>query len=71
VDYSAAETLRSIFVSLKEQGIRFVIAQVMTDVTAESRYNLRQLFGDDAFYETLDDVIENYRHQPPAPEEIH
>lgn len=29
-------------------------------VTAESRYNLRQLFGDDAFYDSLDDVMENY-----------
>ena len=69
VDFSAAEALRSIFVSLKGKGIRLVIAQVMADVTDESR--LHELFGDDAFYETLDDVIENYRHQPPAAEQIH
>jgi MFS superfamily sulfate permease-like transporter len=71
VDFSAAEALRSIFVSLQDRGIRLVTTQVMADVNAESRYNLRQLFGDDAFYETLDDVTKNYRNQSPAPEEIH
>ena len=71
VDFSAAEALRSIFVSLRDRGIRLVITQVMADVTAESRYNLGQLFGDDAFYDTLNDIIENYSHQPPVPEEIH
>ena len=63
VDYSAAETLRSTFAVLKEKGVRLVIAQVLEDVRAESRYNLRQLFGEDAFYETLDDVVNAYRQQ--------
>ena len=31
VDYSAAETLRSIFAILKEKGIRLVVAQVLDD----------------------------------------
>ena len=68
VDFSAAEALRSIFVSLKCRGIRFVITQVMADVTGESRYSLRQLFGEDAFHGTLDDVMENYSRQLPDPE---
>ena len=65
VDFSAAEALRSIFVSLKGKGIRLVITQVMANVTDESR--LHQLFGDDAFHDTLDNVMENYSRQPPHP----
>jgi len=63
VDYSAAETLRSIFPLLKQKGVRLVIAQVMEDVKALSRYQLGQLFGKDAFYETLADVVNDYRRQ--------
>lgn len=61
VDYSAAETIRSIFLVLREKGIRLVVAQVLDDVKATSRYNLVQLFGRDAFFETLDDVLNAYQ----------
>jgi len=61
VDYSAAETLRALHAILQAKGIRLVIAQVMEDVTAQSRYNLGQLFGNDAFFETLDDLLKAYR----------
>jgi SulP family sulfate permease len=63
VDYTAAEILRSIFGQLREKGIRLVVAQVMPDVGAESRYRLRELFGEDAFYDTLGDVMTDYRQQ--------
>ena len=63
VDYSAAESLRSIFDILKEKGVRLVVMQVMDDVKEESRYQLRELFGADAFYDTVDDVVEAYRQQ--------
>jgi len=66
VDYSAAETLRSLFAILKDKGIRLVVAQVLEDVKAESRYELRQLFGEDAFYATLDDVMKDYQQQTGA-----
>jgi hypothetical protein len=61
VDYSATETLRSIYGILKEKGIRLVVAQVLDDVKAESRYELRELFGEDAFYDTLEDVVNEYQ----------
>jgi sulfate permease, SulP family len=61
VDFSAAETLRSLFVLLKEKGIRLVVAQVLEDVKAGNRYDLGQLFGEDAFYATLHDVVQAYR----------
>jgi SulP family sulfate permease len=63
VDFSAAETLRSLFGVLKDKGIRLVVAQVMDDLEEGSRYHLDQLFGADAFYETLDDVLNAYRQQ--------
>jgi high affinity sulfate transporter 1 len=61
VDYSAAETLRSLFAVLKEKCVRLVVAQVLEDVRETSRYRLRELFGDDAFYDTLDDVVKAYQ----------
>ncbi len=63
VDYTAAETIRSVYARLKAKGIRPVVADVMEDVGAESRYRLRELFGEDAFYHTLEDVMTAYRRQ--------
>lgn len=67
VDYSAAETLRSIYRILKEKDVRLTVAQVLDDVKAESRYQLRQLFGENAFYDTLEDVINDFTIQTTCP----
>jgi high affinity sulfate transporter 1 len=61
VDYSAAETLRMLLASLKEKGVRLVVAQLMDDVEESSHYHLIELFGEDAFFDTLDDVLDAYR----------
>ena len=63
VDYYAAETLRALFGILREKGIRLVLAQVLDDVKAKSRYHLGQIFGEEAFYETLGDVVKDFRQQ--------
>jgi high affinity sulfate transporter 1 len=63
VDYTAAETLRSVFTILQERGIRLVVAQVMEDVGERSRYELLQLFGGHAFYDTLGEVVQAYQQQ--------
>jgi SulP family sulfate permease len=63
VDYSAAETLRSLFAVMKEKGIRLVVAQVLDDVRETSRYRLQELYGEEAFYDTLDDVVKDYQKQ--------
>jgi len=51
---------------LKKKGIRLIVAQVLEDVKDESRYRLRRLFGKDAFYDTLEDVVKAYRQQSGA-----
>ena len=66
IDYSAAKTLRSIHGTLKEKGIRLVIAQVMEDVKEERHRALRKAFGKKAYYDTLADVMEAYREQTGA-----
>jgi sulfate permease, SulP family len=63
VDYSAAETIRSLHETLKSKGVRLVIARVLEDVRADSHYHLHRLFGDDAFYDTLEEVMKDYRRQ--------
>ena len=63
VDYTAAETLRSLFASMEEKGIHLVVAQVMEDVEETSHYQLKELFGEDAFFDTLDDVLKAYRKE--------
>ena len=66
VDYSAGQTLRSLFAALDERGIRLVVAQVLDDLDPDDRYELQELFGRDAFYGTLDDVVEAYQEALPA-----
>jgi high affinity sulfate transporter 1 len=66
VDYSAAEALRSIYLILKEKGIHLVVARILEEVKAESRYELRRLFGEDAFYDTLEAVVKAYQQQRGA-----
>jgi len=67
VDFTAAETLRSIYGMLKEKGIHLVVADVMDDINEKSGYQLDRLFGKDAFYETLGDVLNAYRQETEAP----
>jgi SulP family sulfate permease len=62
VDYSAAETLRSVYASLKARGIRLVVAEVM-DLKTRTAYHFKELFGADAFYDHLEDVVKQYRQQ--------
>jgi MFS superfamily sulfate permease-like transporter len=62
VDYSAAETLRSVHASLKARGIRLVIAEVM-DLETRTAYHFKELLGADAFYDHLEDVMKQFRQQ--------
>lgn len=63
VDFSAAETLRSVHAKLEASGVRMVVAEAMADVKTQTSYRFRELFGDDALYEHLEDVVKQYRRQ--------
>jgi MFS superfamily sulfate permease-like transporter len=63
VDYSAAETLRSVHATLKARGIRLVVSEVMEDLKGQTRYHFKELLGTDAFYDHLEDVVKQYRQQ--------
>jgi SulP family sulfate permease len=63
VDYSAAETLRSVYAILKEKKIRLVFAHVLDNVKEKNHYELRQLLGKEAFYDSLHDVVSAYQQQ--------
>jgi len=65
VDYSAAETLKSLFALLEERQIRLVVAQPMVDADPHDRLRLQRLIGEDAIFKTLDDVVEAYRQETP------
>jgi high affinity sulfate transporter 1 len=66
VDFTAAETLRSLFRILEGKGVRLVVAEVLEDVREQRRDEFRLLFGADAFYDTLEDVLEAYRQETGA-----
>jgi MFS superfamily sulfate permease-like transporter len=63
VDYSAAETLRSLYEILKEKEIRLVFAHVLDNVKEENHNELLQLLGKEAFYNSLHDVVNTYQQQ--------
>ena len=61
IDFSAAATLREIYDILKGLGIRLVLAEVVDLVRDElDRYELTDLIGKDAFYETISEVVHAY-----------
>jgi sulfate permease, SulP family len=63
VDYSAAETLRSVHAKLKAKGIRLVVVHEMEELTTHAHHPLWELFGKDAFYGRLKDVVTLYRQK--------
>jgi high affinity sulfate transporter 1 len=67
VDYSAAETLRSVDAKLKAMGIRLVVAEEMEDLKSTARYRFKELLGEDAFFHHLEDVLQQYRQQFKLP----
>ena len=61
VDFTSAEALRGLAKVLREKGIHLVVAQLMEDVRTKSRYRLSELFGEDAFYDSLTEVVHAFR----------
>ncbi len=67
VDFTAAETLRTLHGILAGQGIRLVFSEVIEEVQAEfDRSNLTELFGRDAFFSSLAAVVITYGEREAA-----
>ena len=51
-----------------------IVAEEMKDLKGKARYQLCELFGEDAFYDHLEDVMKQYRQQfnlPVPPKRSH
>ncbi len=67
VDFSAAATLRSTHEMLKGQGIRLVFAEFSEEVKAKlDRYKITDLVGKDAFFGTVEELINTYSKYGPG-----
>jgi MFS superfamily sulfate permease-like transporter len=62
IDFSAAATLRELYHTLKEKGVRLVMAEVSDSVRTQlERSELIDLIGKDAIYEDITDVEDSFR----------
>lgn len=61
VDFTAAEALRSIIDKFQEEDIRLVIAQILNKEPGKGLYGLRELVGPGAYYDSLEEVLADYR----------
>ena len=57
IDYTAARTLGEISDALAQKGIRLAFTQDVDDINESSRKQLRDLFPQAVFFNSLDDVV--------------
>jgi sulfate permease, SulP family len=66
VDYTAAETLRTLHGTLANQGVRLVLCDVVDEVFEEfGRSGLTDLFGKEAIFQTPATVVDEFRESLP------
>lgn len=71
IDFSAAETLHSLYAILKQHGIRLVFSEVSEEVFAQlERSGIIELVGQDAFYPTGGMMISAYKKAINASESL-
>ena len=67
IDYSAGETLVSVYAEMQDHGTRLVFANVDTDVRAElDRFGITELVGADAFFDGVPETVEAYQASSTA-----
>lgn len=59
-DYTAIETLKSLSSLLRKKEIRLVVSQMQNDPDEDMQQKILKLFGENAFFNTLDDVVAAY-----------
>ena len=64
IDFTASDTMRIIYNILAERGIKLVICEVIDEVREElERSELIKLFGEDAFFQTPDAVVNAFQQR--------
>ena len=64
IDFTASDTLRIVYNILAERGIKLVICEVIDEVREElERSELVKLFGEDAFFQTPDAVVNAFQQR--------
>jgi MFS superfamily sulfate permease-like transporter len=66
IDYTAAETLRSLLAMLRSKKIDLAMCNVSEDVKSRERRELSDVLGGVTFYDTLDEMIVDYRRKTGA-----
>jgi high affinity sulfate transporter 1 len=62
VDFSAAATLAEMVHLLRERNVKLVLTEIDDNVRAElDRSEVTELIGEDAIFDTLEDVVDAYR----------
>ena len=67
IDYSAAATLAEMVKLLQDREVKIVLSEIADFVRAElDRSHVTELIGNDAFFDTIEDVVAAYRQANPA-----
>ncbi len=67
VDFSAGATILDILSIVEGAGSRLVAARVGRNVRAElGRYGITEKVGEDAFFDSIESVVEAYRARSSA-----
>lgn len=67
IDFSGGETLRDLLREMDEHGAKLVITHVDDDVRVElDRYGISEAIGEEAYFDTLEDLIAAYRNSLPG-----
>jgi MFS superfamily sulfate permease-like transporter len=69
VDFTGSEVLAGLIAEIQEHGVRLVFADLPEDVRTElSQDGVTRLVGDDAFFDSIQDVIDAYKQREVKPE---
>jgi SulP family sulfate permease len=67
IDFSGGETLRDLLKEMTAHGTRFAITHVDADVRTElDRYGISDAIGEDAYFDTIEDLLIAYRTRDPS-----
>ena len=68
VDYTGAETLRSLHGELEAKGVRLVFAETMRVARGElDRFGITDLVGTDAYFDSVTAVVDAFEAAPTEP----